>query len=214
MTAMTKFVILLGGDVTPTQRLRHQLANAAVIAADSGIGHAALLGLTPLLWIGDFDSSTAEQKKTYAHVPRQTYNAEKDATDGELAISEALRRGASELVLVGGFGGQFDHTMAHVSFLLSLTRRDIPVFMTSGHEEAHVLNHDLEFTDVAIGTRISVVPVTDLKALTLAGVKWPLNRRDVPLGSALTLSNVVTGPVDIELKFGTALVVFYPRELD
>jgi thiamine pyrophosphokinase len=214
MTAMTKFVILLGGDVTPTKRLLRQIEGATVLAADSGIGHAKLLGLSPILWIGDFDSSTAEQQKTYAHIPRQTFDAEKDATDGELAISEALRRGATELVLVGGFGGQFDHTMAHVGFLLSLARRGIQVFMTSGHEEAHALIDDLEFNDIAIGTRLSVVPVSDLKALTIAGVKWPLNRRDVPLGSALTLSNVVTGPVDIELKFGTALVVFYPRELE
>ncbi len=185
-----------------------------MLAADSGIAHAATLKLSPLLWVGDFDSSTAEHQETFAHIPRQTFSTEKDATDGELAISEALRRGATSLILVGGFGGQFDHTMAHVGFMLALTRRDIPVYMTSGHEEAHVLITDLEFDDIAIGTRLSVVPVSDLKALTLVGVKWPLNRRDVPLGSALTLSNIVTGPVDIELKFGTALVVFYPHELD
>jgi thiamine pyrophosphokinase len=207
---MSKFVILLGGEVTLTARLRTQIAGATVIAADGGIAHAALLGVTPVLWVGDFDSSSEQHMRDFTQVEKQTHQVEKDATDGELAIAEAMRRGATELVLVGGFGGQFDHTLAHAGFVMGLARRGMSVFMTSGHEEAHALFEDLELPDVAVGTRLSIVPLADLKALTIAGVKWPLNRRDVPLGSALTLSNIVTGPVDIELRAGAALVIVYP----
>jgi thiamine pyrophosphokinase len=208
---MSKFVIFLSGDVTPTKRLRKQIDGAFVIAADGGIAHAEAFGLMPKLWVGDFDSSTAQHAKDYAHVPRINFPAEKDATDGELAIAEAMRLGATELILVGAFGGQFDHALAHVGFLVGLARRGMKVFITSGHEEAHALVEDLEFSDLDVGTRISIVPLTDLKALTLAGVKWPLNRRDVPLGSALTLSNIVTGAVDIALRAGSAVVIFYPK---
>lgn len=208
---MSKFAILLAGQVTATARLKNQLEGAHVIAADGGIGHAKLLNLTPQLWVGDFDSATPEQLQTYAHIAKQTFPIEKDATDGELAIAEAMRLGATELILVGGFGGQFDHTMAHVGFMMGLARRGMPVFLSSGHEEAHALFEDMEFSDLQVGIRLSIVPLTDLKALTIAGVKWPLNRRDVFLGSALTLSNIVTGPVDIELRAGTALVIFYPN---
>ncbi len=208
---MSKFAILLGGSVTPTDRLRKQLQGSRVIAADGGIMHCQPLGLTPELWVGDFDSATAEHLQNYVDVPRKTFPAEKDATDGELAIAEAMRRGAMELILVGGFGGQFDHTLAHAGFILGLARRSMSAFMTSGHEEAHALFEDLEFDDLPPGTRLSIIPLSDLKALTVVGVKWPLNRRDVPLGSALTLSNIVTGQVDIELRAGSALVVFYPH---
>jgi thiamine pyrophosphokinase len=207
---MTKFAILLGGDVRPTERLKKQLQDAQVIAADGGIVHAEIFGLSPLVWVGDFDSSSAHLEEKYAAVPRQQFPQEKDATDGELAIAEAMRRGATEIILVGGFGGQFDHALTHAGFLLGLARRGMPIFMTSGGEEAHALVEDLELPDLDIGTRLSIVPLTDLKALTIAGVKWPLNRRDVHLGSALTVSNLVTGPVDIELRAGTALVIVYP----
>ncbi|MBC8036451.1 MAG: thiamine diphosphokinase, partial [Rhizobiales bacterium] len=42
---MARFAILLGGDLTVTARLRKQLAQARVIAADRGMIHAAMLGL-------------------------------------------------------------------------------------------------------------------------------------------------------------------------
>jgi thiamine pyrophosphokinase len=211
---MSKFVILLGGSVTPSKRLKEQIAGARVIAADSGIAHAATLDLEPELWVGDFDSSNNKLQKLYTQVPRLTFPAEKDATDGELAIAEAMRRGATELILVGGFGGRFDHALAHAGFLIALEKRGMPAFMSSGHEEAHPLVEQLALVDVAEGTRLSIVPMTDLKALTITGVKWPLTKRDVPLGAALTLSNVVAGPVNIELRFGAALVLIYPNTLE
>ncbi len=211
---MSKFAILLGGTVVPTKRLRMQLVGARVIAADSGMAHAAALNITPELWVGDFDSSNAVLQASYSKVPRQTHSVDKDATDGELAIAEAMRRGATNLILVGGSGGQLDHTLAHAGFLVALARRGMPAFLTSGTEEAYPLVEELYIDDVSIGSRISVVPMTDIKALTITGVKWPLTKRDVPLGSALTLSNVVGGPVNIDLRFGAALVLIYPTTLD
>ena len=209
---MSKFAILLGGTVMPTKRLKKQLHEARVIAADSGMQHADPLNLHPELWVGDFDSSNAYLQKKHANVPRQTFDTEKDATDGEIAIAEALRRGATSLVLVGGFGGQFDHTMAHAGFLLGLAKRGMDIFMTSGNEEAHALVDELEIDDLAVGTRLSIAPMADLRGLTLSGVKWPLHKRDVPLGSALTLSNIVEGTVRMNILSGLALVITYPVE--
>lgn len=210
----SKFVILLGGHVTPTKRLKKQMQGARVIAADSGMQHADVLGLKPELWVGDFDSSSVHLQRKHEDVLRQSHPAEKAATDGELAIAEALRRGATSLVLVGGFGGQFDHTLAHAGFLLALAKRGMDIFMTSGNEEARALFHELEFDDLSLGTRLSIAPFTDLRGLTLSGVKWPLTKHDVPLGSALTLSNIIMGTVRINLLVGSALVLTYPTELE
>lgn len=211
---MSNFAILLGGNVKPTKRLKKQLEGARVIAADSGMQHADSLSLKPELWVGDFDSASPHLQKKHKDVPRQTYDVEKDATDGEIAIAEALRRGATSLILVGGFGGQFDHTLAHAGFLLALTKRGMKIFMSSGDEEAHALVDEIAIDDLSFGTRLSVAPFSDLRGLTLTGVKWPLTKRDVPLGSALTLSNIVTGSVRISLLSGSALILTYPTELE
>jgi thiamine pyrophosphokinase len=208
---MATFAILLGGDVTPTARLKNQVAGARVIAADSGIAHAVALGLAPELWVGDFDSAGSELERVFARVPRHAFPAEKDATDGDIAVSEAFRRGATAIILVGGFGGQFDHALTHAAMLLALAKREIPCMMSSGNEEAHPLAFEVQLGDVAPGTRISIVPMSDIKGLTLRGVKWPLEHVSVPFGSTLTMSNVTTGPVTVECDLGSGLIVIYPE---
>ncbi len=208
---MSKFAILLGGEVKPTPRLLRQLDGVRVIAADGGMAHAKALKLVPELWVGDFDSTPKAMADHWHNVPRQTHPIEKDASDGELAISEALRRGATALILVGGMGGQLDHVLAHAGFLVALAKRDIDVFMTSGIEEAHGLVHALAMNDLAIGTRLSILPFTDLVGLSITGVKWPLGARNVKLGTAVTLANIITGPVRMTLQAGQALVVTYPE---
>jgi thiamine pyrophosphokinase len=208
---MSGFAILLGGDVTPTARLVAQLKGMRCIAADSGIAHATALGLAPELWVGDFDSAGTELESAFAHVPRAVYPQDKDVTDGELAVDEAIRRGASNLVLVGGFGGQFDHMLAHGTMLLALAERGFQVFGTSGHEEAYPLLKTLSLPDLAHGTRISVVALQNLSDLTISGVRWPLDGKSVAFGSSLTMSNEVAGPVRLTLGAGRALVMAYPQ---
>jgi len=122
-----------------------------------------------------------------------------------------LARGATSLLLVGGFGGQFDHAMAHAMQIVSLHNKGIDAVLSSGHEEARVLRHGLTLTGLAKGTRLSVVPLLPLTGLTLRHVRWPLTERDVALGSTLTLSNETDGEPQLSLREGLALVVVYPK---
>ena len=207
---MSTFAILLGGEIKPTARLKSQLQGARAIAADSGIAHAKVLNLIPELWVGDFDSASSEDEASYGQIERMEFPAEKDASDGDIAISEAFRRGATEIIMVGGFGGQFDHVIAHAAMLLAMTKREISCMITSGSEEAYGLTWETKLPGLAIGTRLSIVPMSDLKGLTIRGVKWPLSNKSVPFGSTHTLSNVVTSDVVIELTLGTGLIIVYP----
>lgn len=207
---MTTFAILLGGTVVPTPRLLRHIAGARAIAADSGMRHAAALGLTPELWVGDFDSADTETTRQHAHVPRQSFPAAKAETDGALAIAEAIRLGARRLVLVGGTGGQFDHVLAHATQLVALAGQGLDVFSTSGTEEVYPLLSTLQFKGLAHGTRLSIVGLAPLSGLSISGVRWPLHNRDVELGSTLTLSNETAGDVAVSLAGGQALAIVYP----
>ena len=207
---MARFAILLGGKLTVTPRLLQQIAGARAIAADSGMMHAESLKLEPELWAGDFDSSDEAMIARHAHVPRLTFPAEKDATDGEIAIAEALKLGARSIVLVGGLGGQADHMLGLLGATLRLARRGIPALATSGCEEAWPLIAGETTIALGRGDRISIVPYADFTGLDLVGVRWPLQQRDVPLGSSLTLSNVATGIVSIRLRQGYGMIIAYP----
>jgi thiamine pyrophosphokinase len=208
---MSRFTILLGGDLIHTPRLDAQIADSRVIAADSGIRHAAALGLMPELWVGDFDSVPKRLEKAYPDVPREVFPSEKDKTDGELAIDTALARGATRLVLAGAFGGpRADHAFLHLALAMKLAEAGTPVLLTSGVQEGHPLLPGLSSFDYDDGTLFSVIGFTALSGLTLRGVKWPLDAVEVAFGSSLTISNEVKGSLSARLKSGRAVLIAHP----
>ncbi|AWR87613.1 thiamine diphosphokinase [Meiothermus taiwanensis] len=208
---MQRFTILLGGLVTPTERLKAQVAGSRVIAADSGMRHAQALGLAAELWVGDFDSASPELQQAYAQVPREVHPAAKDFTDGELAVQAALARGAEQLVLVGAMGGQTDQTLAHLLLGIRLAQQGVPTLLTSGNEEAHPLLPGILRLNLPPHSRLSLLPLGGFSGLSLRGTRWSLHRASVPLGSTQTLSNLALGPVEIELEAGYGVVVAYPE---
>ena len=208
---MSRFVILLGGAVCRTPELDAQLAGARVLAADSGMRHAATLDLEPELWVGDFDSVSDEMSERFREVPREIYPEDKDKTDGEIAIDTALALGARSLVLVGAFGGaRPDHAYLHMTQAMQLTERGIDTILTNGAQEGRALARGLRHVfDYAEGTLFSLLPFGDLAGLTVEGAKWPLDAVDVPFGSSLTMSNEVSGQLSVTLGSGRALLVAY-----
>lgn len=208
---MSRFTIFLGGDLLRTPRLDRQIAGSRVIAADSGIRHATTLGVMPELWLGDFDSAPAEVDPAFASLPRQVFPADKDKTDGELAIAAALRLGATSLVLAGAFGGpRADHAFLHLAQALSLAEQGIEVILSSGRQEGIPLLPGTADFDYADGTLFSVLAFSQLSGLSEAGAKWPLHSVEVPFGSSLTMSNEVRGALRISLGSGRALLLAHP----
>lgn len=209
---MSRFAILLGGDLVATPRLSRQLEGARVIAADSGMRHADALGLKPELWTGDFDSVEEGLRAFHADVPMEIFPPEKDQTDGEIAVQAALARGARELVLVGAFGGErADHAYLHLAAALRLEETGISCLLSSGVQEAKPLTPGRSASfDYDDGTPFSVLAFSDLSGLTLSGAKWPLEDHFVPFGSSLTLSNEVRGALSVGLAAGRALLLARP----
>lgn len=205
---MSRFTILLGGDLVRTPRLAAQAAATRVIAADSGIRHAAALGAVPELWVGDFDSVSRQMEEDYADVPREVFPPAKDFTDGELAIEKALERGATELLLAGAFGGaRADHAHLHLTIAIRLAERGVPVLLSSGGQEGVPLLSGRAAFDYEPGTIFSILGFDDLSGLSVSGARWPLDSVEVAFGSSLTISNEVTGSLAIELSSGRALLV-------
>ncbi|WP_315924552.1 thiamine diphosphokinase [Mesorhizobium sp. SP-1A] len=208
---MSRFTLLLGGDLARTPRLDRQIAGSRVIAADSGILHALQFGVTPELWVGDFDSAPPDLPASLAIVPQRKFPAEKDMTDGELAVTAALEQGATSLVLAGAFGGaRADHAFLHMALALRLAEAGTTVLLTSGAQEGVPLLPGRAAFDYEDGTLFSVLAFSGLSGLTVQGAKWPLANVEVPFGSSLTLSNEVRGRLEIGLGHGRALLLAHP----
>jgi len=211
---MSKFVILLGGPVTANPRLLAQIEGARAIAADSGIRHAEVLGLIPELWVGDFDSTEGELALQYAEIPRLEYPAEKNLTDGELALEQALERGATEIIMAGALGGErADHAWAHVVQALALAIDGRQVFLTSGDEEGYPLLSGSSLSlDLPRASLFSVLGLDRLEGLTIKNARYPLDGFELPFGSSRTISNVAEGEVTFDLRAGRALVLARPHD--
>jgi thiamine pyrophosphokinase len=209
---MSRFTILLNGPISVTGRLKSQAEGTRALAADGGIMHAASLGLKVELWIGDFDSTSEELAARYRTVSRRQFPVAKDKTDGELAAEEAVKRGATSLLLVGSFGGQSDHALGHFALSLKLARAGIATMLTSGEEEAHPILPGTTKLDLPKDSRLSLIAFSDLQGLTLRGTHWPLSHADVALGSTMTLSNVALGAVEILLGSGYGIAIAHPRQ--
>ncbi|WP_411037448.1 thiamine diphosphokinase [Shinella sp. BYT-45] len=208
------FVVLLGGTLTATPRLHADMAGARFIAADSGMRHAAGLGVTPEIWVGDFDSTPAELIAAWPQIERQPYPAAKNETDGALAVSVATERGARRILLAGALGGErSDHALMHLIHAVSLEEEGFAVKLTSGEEEAWPLLPGSREIDLPRGSLFSILGLSPLAGLFIGNVRYPLADFSLPFGSSRTISNVAEGPVRLSLASGRAILIARPYDL-
>lgn len=213
MISNSTFAVLLGGTLEIDDRVLELMQGARVIAADGGMRHAQALGVLPEVWVGDFDSTPDGLSEFHAATPRMPFPAEKNFTDGELAIEEAIERGATRLVLIGSFGGErTDHSLSHLLLAVTLAERGFEVVLTSGQEEAVPLLPGSRELELPAGSLFSVVAFTDLAGLSLIGAKYPLDQADIAFGASRTISNVAEGPVTASLGAGRALIIARPHD--
>ena len=194
-----KALILAGGDLHITPKLKEQLADAdLVIAADSGIQHAEALAHMPDLLVGDFDSISKEDAERYDRIEKVKHQPEKDDLDLELAIQEAKSRGATELSLVGVTGSRLDQSLAAIMIAARYKGQFKSVKLFTGKQEVQILQTNdslqLESSTPTIFSLISLVPES---VLSIANAKYPLNHATLAFGTGLGVSNETLASQDL-----------------
>ena len=213
-------VVLAGGassQSTAEQLVPRAVSDAAdgsddvviVVAADSGLDLARRLGIVPTLVVGDFDSATPVSVAWARQlgIELRVSPTDKDETDLDLALAAAIDAGAERLIVLGGAGGRLDHLLGNIGAIGRVGGHvDIEAWL--GTEYLAVVT-GVWRADLADGATISVLPLGDAAVVSEAGVRWPLDRHRLPLGSTQGISNTAIGdePVVITVHEGRALVV-------
>ena len=208
-------VVVAGGRVSVGPRVRAAVESAElVIAADYGIVHCLAQGWVPNLVVGDFDSTpmSALRDARARGWEIKTYPAEKDATDGELALREAMRRGADQILMLGVLDGddRFDHALANVLMLTQPETEGKNVRLMDEAREVRLLRsrETGEITGTA-GDIVSLLPLSEIvNGVTTWGLKYDLSGIALYRGSTRGVSNELVWPVSqVQLVSGLLLVI-------
>ena len=190
-----------------------------VVAADGGWDKAEGLGLRPDLLVGDADSLPEERFLALAAdgVAIERSPTTKDESDAELAMLAALRRGATQITVLGALGGKrFDHTIANVGLLGLPAPDDADVELLDGSTRVRLLRAPASDGQIArcslagsTDDLVSLLPVGEpALGVTTDGLLYSLREEDLLPGPARGLSNVrVAADASVTLRGGRLLVI-------
>lgn len=189
---MTRAYIYVGGPIDAAGITERPRDGELTVAADSGWDNAALLGITPSLLVGDFDSirqNTLPEDTEILRVP-----AEKDRTDTQLAVELAISRGARELVIVGGLTGRLDHTLSNLGVLEKLHAAGVHAVMTDGQNRVRFIRNGSALIAKGAYTYLSLLVADDrAKGVEIKGCKYELAGATLTRHDQYAVSNEITG---------------------
>jgi thiamine pyrophosphokinase len=191
----------------------------AVVAADGGLARAEAIGLRPTLLVGDLDS-LAPDAVARAHadgLPIARARPDKDESDTELAVLEAVGLGATRITLLGVFGGErLDHGLANLVLLAHPALAGIDVVELDQRTRVRLVTAPAPdggpvtcLVAGPVGGLVSLLPLGgDVTGVTTGGLRYPLADELLALGPARGLSNERTAPdAAVTVRAGRLLVV-------
>ncbi|MCB1112871.1 MAG: thiamine diphosphokinase [Chlamydiales bacterium] len=201
---MNDYILVANGviDDYPLTRQIITRQKAHLIAVDGGLRHLDAMELNPDMIIGDLDSLSPELLDAYEGITIKSYPTDKDETDLELAVEEAIDLGAENILLLGALGGRCDH---HLATLYLMARHPELINCETEQEEIFIITQN-SILEVERGQRISLLPLgSPVSRVKTSGLKWELDGCELN-SDFLSVSNVcVADSVNIFLEEGTLL---------
>jgi thiamine pyrophosphokinase len=186
-----------------------------VIAANGGGARLLQLGVTPQLLVGDFDSLTdaVREQLEAAGTEFLQHPPVKDKTDSHLALEVALKRGATEVDMLGLFGGdRLDHGIANSLLLAKPEFREKKIRIVDGVNEARLCQRELALKGRP-GDYVTLIALTDeVKGIQTLGLRYDVPDGRLTFGDSLGVSNEMLGEsASVRQESGILLVVHQHR---
>jgi len=201
-----KLIIVLNGELSDDlEKYKKRLIDNQnfIIACDGGYNNCKKLNIKPDLILGDFDSLQEFEFDNILKFPK-----EKDKSDFELAIDYGFEKGFKDFEIWGAIGKRLDHTLFNISLLLRIKKEGGNANIYHPPYIVFIIDKEYNF-GVRNSGFVSFYPLTsEIKGLTIKGMKYELNEKDIYLGSTETLSNEFIGKESfVNFKEGIILVI-------
>ena len=181
-------------------------------AADGGLHHILAFDQLPNLVIGDLDSIDGGlvRRLKSRSIEILQYPPRKDETDLELALREAVKRGAEEILIFGALGGRWDQTFANILLPTLPEFQKAEITFIDGQQEIHWIGpgHTFQLKGKP-GDTVSLIPLTgDVDGVRTSGLEYPLQGESLRFGTTRGVSNVLTSPTaSVDIESGILLCV-------
>jgi len=189
-----------------SQPFRRYLGASFVISADAGFKRALERGIRTDLLVGDMDSlGYVPQDIKRVQVP-----VEKDFSDGELAVRQAVLLNVDRIDIYGAVGGREDHFLYNTHLLHIASDLGVSAVIRGDDFDLFYLDESL-FIDTTAGDVLSIVPFGETSHIIQAkGLRYPASDVTLTKGDTLGLSNECTGEnVYLRAEKGKSALVFH-----
>lgn len=207
-------VIISGGTLDEELVFQTLLSreNKFIIGVDHGVRFLYEHGMIPDYIVGDFDSLDPEILEYYQNetkVKIHRYQAEKDASDTEIAVRLALQLECKEAVLLGATGSRLDHVWANIQTLRLAYEEGLKAEILDVYNRIRVIGgHTILKKAERFGAFFSVFSISGMiEHFSIQGAKYPLtDHRLDPIGS-LCVSNEYEEDVTITFPAGNVVLM-------
>lgn len=165
-----------------------------IIAANGGSLHCKKLSITPNIIVGDLDSIPETLLKQWSEKDIEIFqhNTDKDLTDLELALNHAKKANSKEVVILGGLGKRWDHSLANIMLTANEQYLDLNISFYFDDDWFYVVSSKKEI-EGNTGQTISILPLAgDAKGVSTTGLKWSLDKENLPFGASRGMSNILS----------------------
>lgn len=185
-----------------------------LVAADGGARHLMNMGLMPHLVVGDLDSLTRKEVNLLeqAGVQFERYPVEKDETDLELALRAVQVAGYRSAVIIGGWGGRLDQTLANIMLLQNERFAGLDLRLDDGVEEVFFIRQRAEINGKS-GDTVSLLALSlAVAGIRTVGLRYPLRGETLTMGKTRGISNVMVADLAVIEHTGGKLICFHSRK--
>lgn len=158
--------------------------------------------------IGDYDSLN----ETPYPPPEEVYPAEKDCTDGEIALKMLIAAGADEIEIYGGDGGREDHFLGNLHLIYCAHKAGVKCTMITEKSKIFAGSGVISLGQFKDKT-LSVLPFgAPLHIIESAGLKYSYPDI-IGYGECRGISNICQSPTAYLKVQGVALVIINGGEV-
>lgn len=178
------------------------------IYCDSGLVHEdrflSKVDTKADLIVGDFDSSKKPERATeIIELPVM-----KDDTDSVYAIKEAVARGYNDILIVGGIGDRFDHSLVNAYALMLINDLGATGTIVDDYSEMTLIDNSISAEIGPEWKYFSLIAISGTASgVTIKNAKYNLNKAKINPAYQYAISNEVAGKIPARVSVGEGVLL-------